>query len=89
MKKNTLLGVLAYVTLFLAGIIKVLNAIGLNLGTIGGVLAIICDLALVFTVVIAAHPFAKNQKHIAWYIIYWVLAAFAVFGAVYGGTKLF
>ncbi len=43
MKKNTLLGILAYVTLFLAGIIKVINAIGLNLGTIGGVLAIICD----------------------------------------------
>ena len=86
--RNNVLGILAFVALFLAGVMKILNATNLNLGSVGTVLQIIGELSLVLTVVIAAHPFAKGLKSIVWYIIYWVLAIIAVVGVVYGGVAL-
>ena len=86
--RNKILGILAFLALFLAGIMKILNATNLNLGSIGVILQMVGELSLVLTVVIAAHPFAKGTKSSVWYVIYWVLAIIAVVGVVYGGVTL-
>ncbi len=88
-KVGSFLGLAAFVALLLAGVSKLLLALSINLGSISTIISLVSDIALVFTVVVAAYPFAKQQKGSAWMIIYWVLTAFAVFGVVFYGTKLF
>ena len=88
MKKTTFLGIIAFFALFLAGVMNILMAI-VNLGSVGVALQLIADLLLVFTVVIAAYPFAKANKTNFWFIVYWVLTVLAIVGVVFGGVKLF
>ncbi len=75
-------GFVAYATLLISGVCKILAAFGIS----AGILNLVADLLLVITVVWAAYYFAKSCTK-TWRIIYWVLAILCLVGTIFFGVN--
>lgn len=81
MKNGKVLGLCAYISLFLTAVCKFLGMF-LEGSTVLTCLDTIGDLFLIITVGLAAFPFQRNTKHIAWKVIYWVVIILALSGSI-------
>ncbi|MDR0697358.1 MAG: hypothetical protein LBF68_07520 [Christensenellaceae bacterium] len=84
--KSQILQICAFITLILAAIIWILSAFGI-LGGAAAAMMFIKDLLILFTISLAAHPFAKSLGQ-TWYIIYWVIVVLAFVGMLCANFNL-